>query len=144
MDTNRKNAAIALVVVAALILGYAIYNNWKTDTATCVLTTAAIGIVAADAHSGKSASELVAAAALPLVCQPLVDQLLKQPNTQVTFTLQLPTGSTTPQTAVFGSDLLKQRSPLPVGTSGRQQACAGWAYQALYNMCVEGILDPTR
>ncbi len=93
---TQRQAAWGLLAAAAVVAIWAIVNHSKGGAhAACALTTAGAATLVTLAHNGQTGEQVLLKAALPLACEPLLNQLVMEPTKEATFKLQVPTGTET-------------------------------------------------
>jgi hypothetical protein len=151
VDPKYRNAALGFGGLAAVVLVIVLVTGRGNGDVTCALTTASLGAVVTGVTEGRGAQQIVATGvagiAVPLACKPLVESLIEEPESEVTFELEDPTTGTDTETAT-GSDLLApppdpNTTPQPSGTTiSEMLACARWRSNWLFNECINGTIGP--
>jgi hypothetical protein len=128
MSDGMKKGVAGVLVVAAVLIGIAVYNH-TSSSAGCTLTASAAGVLAAHVAEGDDAGKVLAAAFAALVpagCTEAVDDLVDSPSTPVS--LNTAQGTTTVTGQQFLNDL--------------DRSCSNYSDAVGQALCNNGVLPP--
>lgn len=139
-------AGVIVGLVAAFLLGNSMLDNDPApdSSAGSTLTASAVGLVAQGLSRGHSpraiASQVLGPAAAGAACTSVIESLVEYPEDPVTITVDAEGGLL--DTTVTRTELTSP-PPAPTGLDiPGMIECARWNVHVLYEMCVDGRLEP--